>query len=94
VADSSATVYEVTETSVRQALVDGRALGRVGSTFRVADVLVQLVAMFLGALLAQAAGLRIAALIAPFWAVLAAAILWASAAGRLVVLPAPPDRDG
>jgi Na+/melibiose symporter-like transporter len=87
VGDSAATVYEITETSVRQALVDRRALGRVGSTFRVADVLVQLVAMLLGALLAQAAGLRIAATVAPFGAVLAAAILWASPARRLVTLP-------
>jgi Na+/melibiose symporter-like transporter len=84
VGDSGATAYEVIEASVRQALVDGRALGRVGSTFRVADVLVQLVAMLLGALLAEAASLRIATAIAPFGAVLAAAILWASPARRLV----------
>ena len=88
VGDSSATVYEVTEASVRQTLVEGRALGRVGSTFRVAEVLVQLAAMFLGALLAEAAGLRIAAIVAPFGAVLAAIILWASPAGRGLVLPA------
>jgi Na+/melibiose symporter-like transporter len=94
VGDSSATIHEVTEASVRQGLVDDRALGRVGSTFRVADVLVQLVAMFLGALLAEAAGLRTAASIAPFGAVLAAAILWASPARRLLVLPVRRDASG
>jgi Na+/melibiose symporter-like transporter len=92
VGDSSATVYEVTEETVRQTLVEGRALGRVGSTFRVADVLVQLVAMFLGALLAEAAGLRIAAAVAPFGAVLGAVILWVSPAARKLVLPSTePD---
>ena len=93
VGDSAATVYEVTETSVRQTLVDSRALGRVGSTFLVADVFVQLLAMFFGALLAEAAGLRAAAAIAPFGAVLAAAILWASPARRLFVLPTAPRPD-
>jgi Na+/melibiose symporter-like transporter len=94
VGDSAATVYEVTEASVRQTLVDGRALGRVGSTFRFADVLVQLTAMFLGALLAEAAGLRIAAAIAPFGALLAAAILWASPARRLILLRSAPHPTG
>ncbi len=94
VGDSAATVYEVTETSVRQALVEDRALGRVGSTFRVAEVLVQLLAMLLGALLAEAAGLRLAASVASFGAVLGAVILWVSPARRLVELPSATTDDG
>ena len=44
VADSAVTVYDITEVSVRQTLVDDRALGRVASTFKVAAMLAQLVA--------------------------------------------------
>jgi Na+/melibiose symporter-like transporter len=88
VGDSSATVHEVVEASVRQGLVADRALGRVASTFRVADVLVQLVAMLLGALLAELTSVRTAVTIAPFGAVAAAAILWWSPARHLGVLPA------
>ena len=88
VGDSSATVYEVVETSVRQGLVADGAVGRVSSTFRVADVLVQLVAMALGALLAEATDVRTAVTIAPVGAVAAAILLWASPAWRLRILPA------
>jgi Na+/melibiose symporter-like transporter len=88
VGDSSATVHEVVEASVRQGLVPDRALGRVASTFRVADVLVQLVAMSLGALLAELTSVRTAVTIAPFGAVVAAIILWWSPARNLRVLPA------
>jgi Na+/melibiose symporter-like transporter len=88
VGDSSATVYEVVEASVRQGLVANRALGRVASTFRFADVLVQLVAMVLGALLAELTDVRTAITIAPFGAVAAAIILWVSPARQLHVLPA------
>jgi Na+/melibiose symporter-like transporter len=88
VGDSSATVYEVLETSVRQGLVADGAVGRVSSTFRVADVLVQLVAMALGALLAEATDVRTAVTIAPVGAVVAAILLWASPAWNLRILPA------
>jgi Na+/melibiose symporter-like transporter len=88
VGDSSATIYEVVEASVRQGLVADRALGRVASTFRFADVLVQLVAMVLGALLAELTDVRTAITIAPLGAAAAAIILWASPARHLHVLPA------
>jgi hypothetical protein len=87
VGDSSATVYEVVEASVRQGVVAEHALGRVSSTFRAADVLVQLVAMVLGALLAEATTVRTAVTIAPVGAVVAAIILWASPAWHLRGLP-------
>jgi hypothetical protein len=88
VGDSSATVYEVVEASIRQSFVADSALGRVGSTFRVADVLVQLLAMVAGAFLAEAMDVRTAVTLAPLGAVVAAIILWASPARRLRVLPA------
>jgi Na+/melibiose symporter-like transporter len=88
VGDSSATVYEVVEASIRQSFVADSALGRVGSTFRVADVLVQLLAMAAGAFLAEAMDVRTAVTLAPLGAVVAAIILWASPARQLRVLPA------
>ena len=65
VADSAATVYDITEVSVRQTLVRDRALGRVSSTFHVAAVLAQLVATIAAGLLAEAIGLRATSWLAP-----------------------------
>jgi MFS family permease len=81
------TVYEITEVSVRQSLVEDRALGRVSSTFHVASVMVQLVAALAAGILADAIGLRPTAWLGPIGALLAAVILWFSPARRLVVLP-------
>ena len=87
IADSAMTVYEITEVSVRQSLVEDRALGRVSSTFHVASVMVQLVAALAAGVLADAIGLRPTAWLGPIGALLAAVILWFSPARRLVVLP-------
>jgi predicted MFS family arabinose efflux permease len=87
VADSAVTVYDITEVSVRQTLVDDRALGRVTSTFKVAAMLAQLVATIAAGLLAEAIGLRATAWLAPIGGLLAAAILWFSPVRHLLVLP-------
>jgi Na+/melibiose symporter-like transporter len=87
IADSAMTVYEITEVSVRQSLVEDRALGRVSSTFHVASVMVQLVAALAAGVLADAIGLRPTAWLGPIGALLAAVILWFSPARGLVVLP-------
>ena len=90
IGDSAVTLYEVTETSVRQAFVDDRALGRVASSFHVAAVLAQLSATVAAGLFAEVAGLRAAAFLAPIGGVVAAAALWFSPARRLVTLPRVP----
>lgn len=90
VADSAITVYDISEVSVRQALVRDRALGRVASTFQVASGLAQLLATLGAGLLAEAIGLRATAWLAPLGAVLAAIILWASPVRGLVALPGQP----
>ncbi len=87
IADSAMTVYEITEVSVRQSLVEDRALGRVASTFHVASVTVQLMATLVAGVLAEAIGLRATAWLGPLGALLAAAILWFSPVRHLVVLP-------
>ncbi len=90
IGDSAITLYDVTETSVRQAFVDDRALGRVASSFHVLAVLAQLGATVGGGLFAEAAGLRAAAFLAPIGAIAAAAALWFSPVRRLRRLPAAP----
>lgn len=90
IGDSAVTLYDVTETSVRQSFVHDRALGRVASSFQVAAVLVQLVATIGAGFFAEAFGLRTAAFLAPLGALVAALSLWLSPARRLRDLPIEP----
>ena len=92
VADSAVTVYDVTETSVRQSLVADRELGRVASTFQVASAAAQLVATIGAGLLAEAIGLRLTSFLAPLGGLLAAAILYWSPVRHLRVLPVMDQR--
>jgi MFS family permease len=94
VADSAVTVYDITEVSVRQTLVDDRALGRVSSTFRVAAMLSQLVVTLVAGVLAEVIGLRATSWLAPLGGLLGASILWFSPVRHLVVLPARADGRG
>ena len=94
VADSAVTVYEITEVSVRQALVHDRALGRVTSTFQVAAVLAQLIATLAAGLLAEAIGVRATSWLAPVGGLVGALVLWASPARRLLALPVRPAMEG
>ncbi len=87
VADSAATVYDITEVSVRQTLVHDRALGRVSSTFHVAAVLAQLVATLAAGVLAEVIGLRATSWLAPLGGLAGAAVLWFSPVRHLMVLP-------
>jgi MFS family permease len=87
VADSAETVYDVTEVSVRQALVEDRALGRVSSTFHVSSAVAQLVATLVAGVLAEVIGLRATAWLGPLGGLAGAAILFWSPVRRLIVLP-------
>jgi predicted MFS family arabinose efflux permease len=87
VADSAITVYDVTQVSIRQALVDDRELGRVTSTFDVASGAAQLVATIGAGLLAEVIGVRATAFLAPVGGLLAAAVLWWSPVRALHDLP-------
>ena len=92
IADSAITVYDVTETSVRQALVDDRELGRVASTFQVLSAGAQLVATIGAGLLAEVIGLRATSFLAPLGGLLAGAILYWSPVRTLLVLPMRDQR--
>jgi MFS family permease len=91
VGDSAATVYDITETTVRQAMVPDRQLGRVTSSFHVAGVGAQLVATLGAGLLAEAIGLRPTLVLAPIGGLLGALILWRSPVRALVSLPGLPE---
>ncbi len=93
IADSAITVYDVTETSVRQALVADRELGRVASTFQVLSAGAQLVATIGAGLLAEVIGLRATSLLAPLGGLLAAAILYWSPVRSLIELPVTDHRS-
>jgi predicted MFS family arabinose efflux permease len=92
IADSAITVYDVTQVSIRQALVDDRELGRVTATFDVSSGAAQLAATIAAGLLAEAIGVRATAFLAPLGGLLAAAVLWWSPVRRLRDLPAMDTR--
>ena len=93
VGDSAATIYEITEVSIRQTVVHDRALGRVSSTFHVAAGIAQLAATLAAGVLAAMVGLRTTMWLAPFGALLAAWILWRSPVRHLRELPEPGQAD-
>ncbi len=92
-ADSAATVYEITETTVRQTLVDDRAIGRVASTFSVMAGLAQLTATLGSGLLAEVIGLRATIWLAPLGGLIGALILWRSPVRTLISLPVRTGAD-
>jgi MFS family permease len=85
--DSAITVYDVTETSVKQARVADRELGRVSSIFHVGSAAAQFSAALGAGLLAEVIGLRATAFLAPFGALLAAGVLYWSPVRTLRDLP-------
>lgn len=65
VTDPAATAYDITDTSIRQSVVDDRQLGRVNATINVAVLLAQLVATLGAGFLALQIGLRATLLLQP-----------------------------
>ena len=92
IGDGAVTLYDVAETSVRQARVQDRALGRVAATVQVGSVGAQLAAALAAGLLAEVIGLRATAFLAPLGTLVAAGILVASPVRRLRDLPAMDGR--
>lgn len=91
VADSSATVYDVLEVSLRQSIVHDRQLGRVNATVHVATLLVQLLTTLAAGAIALYIGLRATTFIAPFGGLLAAVFLWFSPVRRMTRIEQPPE---
>jgi MFS family permease len=89
--DSTATVYEVLETSLKQSIVDPRILGRVNATIEFLTTLTALVGAVGGGLLAEAFGLRSAMAVALLGGVAALAALWFSPVRHLRDVPPGAD---
>ncbi len=92
VADSAITVFEVTETSVRQTIVDDRELGRVSATVRVGAGFAQLCTTLGAGLLGAAIGLRTVLFLGPIVILVGVAILWRSPVRTLRALGDGPLR--
>ena len=87
IGDGAVTIYDIAETSVRQARVHDRALGRVAATVQVGSVGAQLAAALGAGLLAEVIGLRATAFLAPLGTLVAAGILVPSPVRHLRDLP-------
>lgn len=86
IGDTALTIFDVTGTSVRQARVADRQLGRVNATVRVAAVVAQLAGTLAGGIAGELLGLRGAAFLGPLFAVLGALVLYGSPARHLASL--------
>jgi hypothetical protein len=73
--------------SIRQATVEDRLLGRVGASMHMLALAFQLGGTVLGAVVAEALGLRAAVALAAIGGFAAPVIIWFSAARRLQDVP-------
>ncbi len=83
VTDPALTVYDITDTSVRQSLVHDRQLGRVNSTVQVGVLLTQLVATLAAGFIALEIGLRNTLFLGPLVGLLAVLFIWFSPVRRI-----------
>jgi hypothetical protein len=77
------TAYDITDTSIRQAIVHDRSLGRVTATVTVAVLLAQLVMTLAGGFIAVSLGLRAALVIGPLVGLLGVLAVYFSPVRRL-----------
>ena len=83
VTDPAATAYDITDTSIRQSIVDDRQLGRVNATVQVAVLLAQLIATLGAGFLALEIGLRSTLFLAPVVGVVGVLFVWFSPVRRI-----------
>jgi MFS family permease len=83
IGDTAVTIFDVTEVSLRQARVADRSLGRVNATVGVLMVLAQLGGTVAGGLIAEMLGLRVAAFLAPVFALVGAIGVYRSPVWRI-----------
>lgn len=63
ITDPAATIYNINEVTLRQTIVPNQVLGRVGATLRFAGLGMALVGAFIGGVVGETFGLRIALVI-------------------------------
>jgi MFS family permease len=83
VTDPAATAHHITDTSIRQSIVQDRQLGRANATVQVAVLTAQLRATLLAGFLALELGLRATAVLGPLGGIFGAIVLWFSPVRRL-----------
>jgi MFS family permease len=83
VTDPSMTAFDITDNSIRQAIVHDRQLGRVNATVRVAVLTAQLTATLLAGFLAVQFGLRALLLVGPAVGLLGFVAVWFSPVRRI-----------
>lgn len=95
IGDAGGSLYEVLETSVTQALVDDRMLGRVRATVHFVTTFTALAGAVVAGLVAEALGLRGTLVLGVIGSAFAALVVWRSPARRLQAMadarPAPLD---
>jgi MFS family permease len=78
IGDSGGTVYEIVETSLVQASVDNRVIGRVNASFFTFTTLMTLAGVIIGGVVAEYVGLRAAFALGLVGAVVSIAVVWFS----------------
>jgi MFS family permease len=87
--DGAATIHDILETSLKQAIVGDRVLGRVNASIDTLTTLTALVGSVGGGLLAETFGLRVAMVFGLLGGVASVAFLWFSPVRRLRSIPVP-----
>jgi MFS family permease len=91
--DSLATVFEVTETSLMQASVSDRVLGRVNASFTTFTTLLTLLGAIAGGIIAETWGLRAAFWVGLLGAALTLFVVWFSPVRKVREAPLVPTID-
>ncbi|HLB44274.1 MAG TPA: MFS transporter [Candidatus Limnocylindrales bacterium] len=81
--DPAMTIFEITDTSIRQTIVHDRQLGRVNATVRVAVLMAQLAATLAAGFLALQLGLRVMLFLGPTIGLLGVLAVWFSPLRRV-----------
>lgn len=90
VGDSAGTLFEITQVSLTQSVVEDRLLGRVNGSIRFFEDVFQLAGTIAGGVIAELLGLRAAMAFGVLGGVVALAFLWFSPVPRLRTMPARP----
>jgi MFS family permease len=94
VTDPAMTVYDITDTSIRQSIVHDRQLGRVNATVTVAVLVAQLGATLAGGFLAVEIGLRNVLFIGPLVGLLGFVFVWFSPVRSIRTIEELAPNDG
>ncbi len=90
VGDSAATLFEVTQVSLTQSVVEDRLLGRVNGSIRFFEDVFQLVGTVTGGVIAELIGLRASMAFGLLGGLVALVFLWFSPIPRLRTMPKRP----